>query len=207
MFDKLTLSDAAKKSSSIPVLPHSDSSHPDDEQPSQDESQVEALRAEARCMFEDSFVSSKLASVLDYIRFVVNKEPEAIANAAADADSDADAHKKRVLPDKLVVVSEWTSMLEIVKTHLQREEIRFTEITGLVDINDRQEIVRRFNCKRNGPRVMLLSLKAGGVGLNLIGANHLCFVDVHWNPALEQQAADRIHRVGQTKNVFIKKYV
>lgn len=52
---------------------------------------------------------------------------------------------------------------------------------------------------------MLLSLTAGGVGLNLVGGNHLFLVDLHWNPALEQQASDRIYRIGQTKNVFIHK--
>lgn len=52
---------------------------------------------------------------------------------------------------------------------------------------------------------MLLSLTAGGVGLNLVGGNHLFLIDLHWNPALEQQACDRIYRIGQTKNVFIHK--
>lgn len=50
---------------------------------------------------------------------------------------------------------------------------------------------------------MLISLGAGGVGLNLVGANHLFLVDCHWNPQLEAQACDRIYRVGQKKNVFI----
>lgn len=50
---------------------------------------------------------------------------------------------------------------------------------------------------------MLLSLTAGGVGLNLVGANHLFFLDLHWNPQLEMQAQDRIYRVGQRKKVFV----
>lgn len=52
---------------------------------------------------------------------------------------------------------------------------------------------------------MLLSLKAGGVGLNLTGANHLMLLDPHWNPQLESQACDRVYRVGQTKEVYIYK--
>ena len=52
---------------------------------------------------------------------------------------------------------------------------------------------------------MLLSLTAGGVGLNLIGANYLFIVDLHWNPAMENQACDRIYRMGQTKDVHIYK--
>lgn len=70
----------------------------------------------------------------------------------------------------------------------------------------RQERVNSFNRKSGGAQVMLLSLTAGGVGLNLVGGNHLFLVDLHWNPALEQQACDRIYRMGQTRDVFIHKY-
>jgi len=54
---------------------------------------------------------------------------------------------------------------------------------------------------------MLLALQAGGVGLNLTAANHVFMLDIHWNPALEVQAADRCHRVGQTRDVFIHRYL
>lgn len=64
-----------------------------------------------------------------------------------------------------------------------------------------------FNDRHSGPRVLLLSLTAGGVGLNLTGANHLLLFDIHWNPQLETQAQDRIYRFGQTKNVHIYKSV
>lgn len=56
-------------------------------------------------------------------------------------------------------------------------------------------------------QVLLLSLTAGGVGLNLVGANHLFLLDLHWNPQLENQAQDRIYRMGQKKNVNIYKYM
>ncbi|KHN71317.1 Transcription termination factor 2, partial [Toxocara canis] len=71
----------------------------------------------------------------------------------------------------------------------------------------RQPRVNSFNTIGAGAQVMLLSLTAGGVGLNLVGGNHLFLVDLHWNPALEQQACDRIYRMGQTKNVFIHKLI
>lgn len=70
----------------------------------------------------------------------------------------------------------------------------------------RQTRASSFNMVDSGPRVMLLSLTAGGVGLNLVGGNHLFIIDLHWNPALEQQACDRVYRIGQTKNVFVHKY-
>jgi len=64
-----------------------------------------------------------------------------------------------------------------------------------------------FNNPNSNPRILLLSLTAGGVGLNLVGANHLLLFDIHWNPQLETQAQDRIYRVGQTKDVYVYKLV
>lgn len=63
-----------------------------------------------------------------------------------------------------------------------------------------------FNRENSGPKVMLLSLTSGGVGLNLVGANHLFLLDLHWNPQLESQAEDRIYRFGQKRAVNIYKY-
>ncbi|CAK5122328.1 unnamed protein product [Meloidogyne enterolobii] len=109
--------------------------------------------------------------------------------------------------DKCVIVSQWTSMLGIIEYHLKLSNTKYTSITGNVKAEERQHRVDSFNKRNFGPSVMLLSLTAGGVGLNLTGGNHLFMVDLHWNPALELQACDRIHRLGQTKNVFIHKFV
>lgn len=96
-------------------------------------------------------------------------------------------------------------MLDIIEMHLQQKHIKMTTISGKILTKDRQERIDSFNKKNGGAQIMLLSLTAGGVGLNLIGGNHLFLVDLHWNPALEKQACDRIYRVGQQKNVFIHK--
>ena len=72
----------------------------------------------------------------------------------------------------------------------------------------RADTVRAFqSCGPRSPTVMLLSLRAGGVGLNLTAANHLLLLDPAWNPASEWQCFDRIHRLGQTKQVFIYKFI
>ena len=68
-----------------------------------------------------------------------------------------------------------------------------------------QAIVDKLNSQGDEINILLLSLTAGGVGLNLVGANHLLLTDIHWNPQLEAQAQDRIYRFGQKKNVFIYK--
>merc|ERR1712130_903236 len=101
--------------------------------------------------------------------------------------------------EKVILVSQWTSMLDVIKGHLSKLRIKFVEISGKIPVKARGEIVDNFNQKDRGAQLMLLSLGAGGVGLNLVGANHLFLVDCHWNPQLEAQACDCIYRVGQKR--------
>lgn len=105
--------------------------------------------------------------------------------------------------DKAIVVSQWTSYLHIVRGMLDVEGIPYCELTGNVLVKHRNDIVDDFNNPRSRPKIMLLSLTASGVGLNLAGANYLFMMDQHWNPQLEQQAQDRIYRLGQNKKVKI----
>ncbi|XP_040168213.1 transcription termination factor 2 isoform X1 [Anopheles arabiensis] len=109
--------------------------------------------------------------------------------------------------DKAIIVSQWTSMLDILATHLSERNVPFVSLTGKVQVKFRNDIVLDFNKPSGKSKVMLLSLTAGGVGLNLVGANHLLLLDPHWNPQLEAQAQDRVYRVGQTKPVYIWKFM
>lgn len=109
--------------------------------------------------------------------------------------------------EKAVVVSQWSSLLKVVEGHLKEYNFSCVTISGDVKISDRMDIMTKFNGNPKRPEIMLLSLQAGGVGLNLTGANHLFFLDIHWNPQLELQAQDRIHRFGQTKPVTIYRYI
>jgi len=110
--------------------------------------------------------------------------------------------------DKMIVVSQFTSFLSIVQILLKENGFRFVRLDGTMSQIDRKETIDIFQTKgSNTPTVMLLSLKAGGVGLNLTAANHLLLLDPAWNPASESQVFDRIHRIGQEKDVFIYKYV
>lgn len=112
-----------------------------------------------------------------------------------------------ILPagDKAVVVSQWTSVLSLFREHLEPTGIKYVCLTGEVAVKDRNALVVEFNQRSSGVQLMLLSLTAGGVGLNLTGGNHLLLLDPHWNPQLEAQAQDRVYRVGQTKPVQIYK--
>ncbi|XP_074839644.1 transcription termination factor 2 isoform X2 [Carettochelys insculpta] len=108
---------------------------------------------------------------------------------------------------KSVIVSQWTSMLRVVAVHLEHQGLKYATVDGSVNPKQRMDVVEEFNNNPKGPQVMLISLLAGGVGLNLTGGNHLFLLDMHWNPALEDQACDRIYRVGQKNDVVIHRFV
>jgi superfamily II DNA or RNA helicase len=100
---------------------------------------------------------------------------------------------------KALVFSQFTSMLSIVRGHLDREGIAYEYLDGKT--RDRKARVTRFQ-EDERCQVFLISLKAGGLGLNLTAADYVFLLDPWWNPAVEAQAIDRAHRVGQTRTVF-----
>jgi superfamily II DNA or RNA helicase len=108
---------------------------------------------------------------------------------------------------KALVFSQWTSLLDRVEPHLAAAGIRFTRLDG--STRDRGAVVREFQDEGGGggPPVLLVSLKAGGTGLNLTAADHVFLLDPWWNPAVEDQAADRAHRIGQDRPVMVYRLV
>ncbi|XP_053900515.1 transcription termination factor 2 isoform X2 [Malaclemys terrapin pileata] len=135
--------------------------------------------------------------------FDITRESTKLSHLLAELKT-IQSHSKS---QKSVVVSQWTSMLKIVAVHLERQGLKYATVDGSVNPKQRMDLVEEFNNNPKGPRVMLISLLAGGVGLNLIGGNHLFLFDMHWNPALEDQACDRIYRVGQKNDVVIHRFV
>jgi SNF2 family DNA or RNA helicase len=105
---------------------------------------------------------------------------------------------------KALVFSQWTSLLDRVEPHLRAADIAFTRLDG--STRDRGAVVSGFQSE-SGPPVMLVSLKAGGTGLNLTAADHVFLLDPWWNPAVEDQAADRAHRIGQDRPVMVYRMV
>ena len=105
---------------------------------------------------------------------------------------------------KMIIFSQFTSMLEIIQKYLEEKNIDYRKITGKT--LKRNEIVREFN-ENSGIKVMLLSLKAAGTGLNITSADIVVHYDPWWNPSVENQATDRAYRIGQKKNVFVYKLV
>ncbi|XP_017778365.1 PREDICTED: transcription termination factor 2 [Nicrophorus vespilloides] len=109
--------------------------------------------------------------------------------------------------DKAIIVSQWTGLLNLLATHLSEEGISYDQLDGKIPVHKRPAIIDNINNPKSKTKVLLLSLTAGGVGLNLVGANHLFLLDLHWNPQLEMQAQDRIYRVGQKKTVHVYKFM
>ena len=115
------------------------------------------------------------------------------------------------LPDILegghsvIVFSQFTSMLSIIAHELKQRNIPFFYLAGSTSAQERKREVKEFN--RGEVKVFLISLKAGGTGLNLTGADTVIHFDPWWNPAVEDQATDRAYRIGQKKKVQVIKYV
>ncbi len=129
---------------------------------------------------QDAEDSAKLALLLDRLDTAV-----------------ADGHKA-------LVFSQWTSLLDLVEPRLDQAGISYTRLDGTT--RDRAAVLQRFQ-QEDGPPVFLVSLKAGGTGLNLTAADHVFLLDPWWNPAVEEQAADRAHRIGQDRPVFVYRMV
>jgi superfamily II DNA or RNA helicase len=120
---------------------------------------------------------------------------EAVVEALSDAA--ADGHKA-------LVFSQWTSLLDKLEPHLEAAGLSFVRLDG--STRDRGGVVEKFQSE-DGPPVMIISLKAGGTGLNLTAADHVFLLDPWWNPAVEDQAADRAHRIGQDRPVMVYRMV
>jgi superfamily II DNA or RNA helicase len=105
---------------------------------------------------------------------------------------------------KVLIFSQFVKQLTIYRNHFDKEGIPYVYLDG--STQNRGDVVKQFQ-EDTSTRVFLISIKAGGVGLNLTEADYVFILDPWWNPAVEQQAIDRTHRIGQTKNVFIYKFI
>ncbi|MFP4679319.1 MAG: DEAD/DEAH box helicase, partial [Chitinispirillaceae bacterium] len=134
--------------------------------------------------------------------------------AMVDETFAGDSGKFRLLEQSLVdivseghrvlVFSQFVKALELVRGRIAQQGIQSEMLTG--GTRDRGAVVDRFQNKRSAP-VFLISLKAGGTGLNLTSADYVIHLDPWWNPSAENQASDRAYRIGQTRTVFVYKVI
>jgi len=106
---------------------------------------------------------------------------------------------------RVLLFSQFTEMLGLLEADLKRLGVPFMMLTGDTPSQNRADLVRRFQA--GDTQLFLISLKAGGVGLNLTAADTVIHYDPWWNPAVENQATDRAHRIGQDKPVFVYKLI
>ena len=104
---------------------------------------------------------------------------------------------------KILIFSQFTSMLSLIEDDLKAKNYKYSKLTG--QTKDREGAINRF--KEEDCNIFLISLKAGGVGLNLVEADTVIHYDPWWNPAVENQATDRAYRIGQTKTLFVYKLI
>ena len=110
--------------------------------------------------------------------------------------------------DRALIFTQFAEWGKLLKAHLEKQLGKETLfLYGSTSKKQREEMVDRFQLDPQAPRIFILSLKAGGVGLNLTRANHVFHFDRWWNPAVENQATDRVFRIGQTRKVQVHKFV
>ncbi|HDT11936.1 MAG TPA: DEAD/DEAH box helicase, partial [bacterium] len=166
------------------------------------------LRGRAEYLENKSDMSSiQILSILSKLRLAAN-HPSLVKETAFPVDASGKILTILELVDeiiysngKVLIFSQYVKMLRLIETALKKQGREYFYMDG--QTKERMDVVERFN---NGERpLFLLSLKVGGVGLNLTGADNVIIVDPWWNPAVEEQAWSRAHRIGQEKRVQVHK--
>lgn len=171
----------------------------------------DSIRSEILTSIENNGVKKSSFKVLEgllRLRQICN-HPKLVDNKYSHLSGKFEEFKELIVEvtsegHKVLVFSQFVQMLDILKIYLQRIKIKHEYLTG--STKDRESCVNNF---QNNPdvKVFLISLKAGGFGLNLTAADYVFHIDPWWNPAVELQATDRSHRIGQDKKVFVYKFI
>lgn len=129
------------------------------------------------------------------------KDEEKFPNVSVKLEEIGREITENISNHKALVFSQFLGMLSLIKEKMKELGVEYEYFDGSSTVTERERAIQRFQ-NDDSCRVFLISLKAGGVGLNLTAADYVYIVDPWWNPAVEQQAIDRTHRIGQTKNIF-----
>jgi non-specific serine/threonine protein kinase len=143
----------------------------------------------------------KLRQICDSPAIIKEKDGEKFPNTSVKLEEIGREITENISNHKALIFSQFLGMLALIREKLEELGVDYEYFDGSTAAIDREKAINRF--QNDGTcRVFLISLKAGGVGLNLTAADYVYIVDPWWNPAVEQQAIDRTHRIGQTKNIF-----
>ena len=111
------------------------------------------------------------------------------------------------LGNKVIIFSQMKRMIDILEDYMQMREYAYCRIDGSTDYDERQMQMEEFNLPESKPQIFLLTTRAGGLGINLIGASAIIIYDSDFNPFVDLQAMDRAHRIGQKKEVFVFRFI
>ncbi|KAJ9563696.1 hypothetical protein OSB04_008856 [Centaurea solstitialis] len=172
---------------------------------------------ERSSIFRDDYASSKIRATLDIIQSHCRTK---ISSSAGNGNTSSSSASQAEGPIKAIVFSQWTRMLDLVEWSLNQHCIEYRRLDGSMSLVSRDRAVKEFNADPEVELlhlylylffdailviVMLMSLKAGNLGLNMVAASHVILLDLWWNPATEDQAIDRAHRIGQTRPVTVSR--
>lgn len=148
----------------------------------------------------------KLRQICDSPSILKEKDEHELPNASTKLDELSREMVENISEHKVLIFSQFLGMLALLKERFKELGIIYEYFDGSNTNKEREASVNRFQ-NDSTCRAFLISLKAGGVGLNLTSADYVYIVDPWWNPAVEEQAIDRVHRIGQKKNVFAYKMI
>ncbi|PKA45875.1 Putative SWI/SNF-related matrix-associated actin-dependent regulator of chromatin subfamily A member 3-like 3 [Apostasia shenzhenica] len=144
---------------------------------------------------QSGYVSSKIKATVDILNSLEIYHASEAENCGGDYSDK---------PAKAIVFSQWTGMLDLLEFSLNPAFLQYRRLDGTMSLSARDRAVREFNTDPE-VTVMLMSLKAGNLGLNMVAACHVILLDLWWNPTTEDQAIDRAHRIGQTRPVTVSR--
>eukprot|EP01105_Mastigella_eilhardi_P020217 TRINITY_DN4797_c0_g1_i6.p1 TRINITY_DN4797_c0_g1~~TRINITY_DN4797_c0_g1_i6.p1 ORF type:complete len:660 (+),score=174.99 TRINITY_DN4797_c0_g1_i6:102-2081(+) len=166
-----------------------------------------AADATAACpVCRAQFARSALVTVPRANRFRVDVRKEWRSSTKVDALL-AELVKCKEAGCKSIVFSQWTAMLDLVEVALEKAGASFLRFDGTLSLQARETVLHEFANADQPHCTLLISLKAGGVGLNLTSASHVFMLDPWWNPAVEEQAVNRVHRIGQEHKVVVRRFI
>jgi non-specific serine/threonine protein kinase len=148
----------------------------------------------------------RLRQICDSPALLNDDELGDVSAESAKLDELMEHVTERTGNHKMLVFSQFKGMLSLIRQNLEAQNVPFCYLDGNTSLRDRKNAVEKFQ-EDEKYRVFLISLKAGGTGLNLTAADYVYLMDPWWNPAVEQQAIDRAHRIGQQNHIFAYKMI
>ncbi|VAH64754.1 unnamed protein product [Triticum turgidum subsp. durum] len=172
---------------------------------------TEMVHTENQTGIDSSYASSKVRAALDIILSLPKVDPtqssdskKTIGLASENTNGMSSEYADTKTTEKAIVFSQWTRMLDLLEVHLKASHVTYRRLDGTMSVAAREKAVNDFKTVPE-VSVMIMSLKAASLGLNMVAACHVLMLDLWWNPTTEDQAVDRAHRIGQTRPVTVSR--